>query len=305
MEKQRSTAINVEQYPFTRDDNRLLIKAQVGRQYRHALNTLNIPAEQKTELYIYTWAHLEMAEGFFLTAEKAREIGCLYADAFYHDVIHGVYQTGFHTASNIIALAQRRDLLSAHLTLESVVSMLVGAPNHDIGYVTGAVGESHAGRRPIHVVESMKTSVEALDIITPPTFLDLSRVKIYTPFSIHRTNFPFNADRKQEMKQFLKEMDPKDRVIAMVAATVLQLADFGGQIACSDYFSRWLPLLRTEYNSEEPMKGTNIVGTDEQMLGKYEWFLNNMVIPTVGKTADAFFRTDNSSYLKEWKKHLQ
>lgn len=296
----------VEQYPFTRDNNHFLIKAAVGKQYRRALDVLRTPDAQKKELYLYAWAHLELAEKPFLEAEVARRKGLSYADAPYHDVVHGVYQTGYHTASNILALAQRReeDLLTSHLTPESVVAMLIGAPNHDIGYVIGAPGKSHAKERPGHVVKSMQASLDALDKVPAPAFLDLDRVRIYTPFSIHRTNFPFDDSRKAEMKGFLKEMDPRDRVVAMVAAATLQLADFGGQIACSDYFTRWLPLLRDEYNSEEPMKGTNIVGTNEQMQEKFHWFLDNMVMTTVGKTARAFYGTDNS-YVQGWNRHLR
>lgn len=311
MERSKQTlgpAIEVKQFPFTRDNNYFRMKAHVATQYFMAIDILDLSFDQKRELFRYTWAHLERNEKTFLAAQDARDKRhLLYADATYHDVIHGVYQTPFNTASNIIAISQRgeNDRLAALLTTESVTAMLIAAPYHDTGYVNGPEGESHARRRPIHVRESMREATESLDLITPPTFLDHSKVKAFVPFAIHRTNFPFDKDRKLEMMDMLKTMPKKDRPVAMLAAVVLQLADLGGQAACEDYFSRWLHLLRDEFNAEKENLGTEIVGTDNEMLGKYDWFLNNILDPTMGKIAYALFRTYQSSYRKNWLKPLQ
>lgn len=97
------------------------------------------------------------------------------------------------------------------------------------------------------------------------------------------------------MKALLGQFStPWEKKEAIIVGLTVQLADLGGQISRVDYLPILLKQLRAEINCANPGMGTTIIGEDHELAQKCGDFTKAVVLPTVGKTANAFFGKNNS-----------
>lgn len=110
-------------------------------------------------------------------------------------------------------------------------------------------------------------------------------------------------ERKLEMKQLLDVLPKEERKEGVIVGLSVQLADLGGQTTRVDYFPALVKKLREEMDSANPGVGTAIIGQDHELVEKCRGFTKAVVIPTVGKSANAFFGKNNT-FSKIWRERL-
>ena len=297
---ERLNPVSVNHYPFRLGEDRNIIRQAVFAQIEGLFDLFSLERLQIVELLDCIKAYFSRAEGMFKFEEEARGRGEEFATLYYHLVDHAVYQITFDAAATSIAILARGDVLSSHLTIEGAVASLVGSMFHDTGYVSFPNSKNYAALLPVHVDKSVENVSKAVKEIGLPPFLNENRVKTMAALGVHNTYFPFTDDHKKYRARYTKYMSGEQRKEAYVVALTTQFADLGGQIARVDYFPNLLMDLRREFNAISYGFGTEIIGEDLEMAAKSCAFIHNMVLPTVGRTGNAFFGTTNHNYAQAW-----
>lgn len=289
-------------YPFTKEEPETRIHLEFGRHLSTLLREPLFDYQDRGKMWDLWSEHFTLARSYFEKEEQARINGDPNANLFYHNKEHAVHQAGYDAAT-ISIMNLRRNQIAPFLTPEGISSIIIAAEHHDDGYVYQAPdGANYAARRPIHVNESIRAALDSIDEIGVPPSLSKTRIKELVQVGIHATNFPFSEDNKQERRQLVDGMDTKDKKEAVIVALSVQLADLGGQVARPDYKKRLLDDLRRELNCEEEGKGDEMIGVGEEMSAKCNYFMENFVQTTVGKTARALYGVDNNTFVLEWEK---
>ncbi len=285
--------INIEAgyYPFDNSVKPSLARFSIAKQFKRLLKKLDLTRVEQSEIFRSTAAYFIQTENMF---EKDTNLT-------YHNKHHAVYQTTYDAISIMSVLIDRKDYLSSHITKEGAIATVLGAMNHDIGYVTtDDLNVNFAARLPIHVEESMRFVKESIDRLTLPNFLDSERMKILAEIGIQYTYFPYDQKRKKDLLAMLDGMNTEQKKEARIIGLAVQLADLGGQVARVDYFPDLVLKLRDEFNAESPGKGDAIVGLDHELAKKCRGFIEYMVKPTAGKIANAFYQGRNNPFEKAW-----
>lgn len=327
----RPTAIKVQTYPHMVDTPEEEIFQSMKDNFCGLANDLKFSNPRVKALYRCFGDFYHTALTLFDPEERARMYEEPGANLYYHGKPHAVFQAGYDGISITRGILSRKqdpqDKFATHLTTEGALAIVFGTMFHDCGYVTGFEGDcdNYAARTPVHVEQSIQTFNEVFDQIPLPQFLDRDKIKQLASIGIHSTYFPFTPARKQERIDLVDQYaatryQPNDlpyeleinrqlrveaRKEAMIVALATQLTDLGGQLARSDYGTTGLVCLRNEMDAANPEAnmGTIIVGKDEELVQKFRGFLKGMVLPSVGKTAHAFFGPQNR-YLEQWAKHI-
>lgn len=298
--------IEVEHYPLKIGENPETVDKIVLDQMTKLCFETPLFYKNRGEMLWYMYAHYANAILRFSKEEKMRNYGNPNANLFYHNRDHAVYQTGFDATAITRAILRRQDQnpqdgLAKHLSLEGAFSIPVAGVHHDEGYVYEADAcESFVHRTPIHIEESKKAAIDAIDRIGLPDGMDIDRVKRLVAIGIHGTSFPYSQpDCKGEIpsetvKKMINELPIEWRKEAQIVRLSVQFADLAGQTTRVDQFPNGLNNLRKEMNIMETQKGDIIIGKDyDEMEEKWECFLE-FVRKTVGKTGRAFFGPDNA-----------
>ncbi len=254
------------------------------------------PQIPKTELVATILQYFDFATALFSKEAISRILGGRYANLYYHNKHHAVYQAGFDGVQVARGIMTRNDFLSKNLTLEGVLAIVLGAIYHDTGYVTAQDHpKNYAALTPVHVEASKKTFQKAVEFLGLPEGIDKGKVIRLGTVGIHNTYFPFTEERKMERQKLLENFKtPEEKKEAMIVALSVQLADLGGQVARVDYFPALLKNLREEMEAANPGSGMQIIGQDYELAKKCRGFLDFVVRPTVGKTANAFLGKNNT-----------
>ncbi len=297
------TEFRIGHYPFSKDEAPTMVHAEYGRHLARLLEQPLFAYHNRTKVFDYVITHFQRAESLFDEEQLARKKGEPNANLFYHGREHAVYQAGYDSVTIAIALLDKSKV-ARYLTPESVLAILIASANHDNGYVDGAPQDSsYAARQPIHVVESIRSALNNFDQISVPNGLNSEKIRKLIPLGIHATNFPFTQVNVAERKEMLASMDPKERKEAIIVALSVQLADLGGQVARHDYLDN-LKDLRREMNCVDEGLGNQIIGEDDEMGMKCKLFIENVIEKTVGRTANAFFGSQDNPFTLDWKKHV-
>lgn len=268
------------------------------------------PALQRADkpaLHSYFLNYIDIARSHFQLEEDARKKGVNGANLTYHGKEHAVYQVTDDLITGLEITLQRKnpsgqpDELSKHITLNGVVAALTAPPAHDIGYVYGVpIGENFAARTPIHVKESMKAYGELIDTVGVPDGCQKRIVKLLGTLAIHATNFPYTKEHEKEAQEILAKLPPELRKEAQIIRLLVQFADLGGQCARVDYFPDGVKNLREEMNAANEGKGTETIGTDEEIATKAGGFITYVVEKTVGRKGQAILKEGMESYVNRW-----
>jgi hypothetical protein len=284
----------VAHYPYKLDADPTTVRRAMGLQFRLLLSELPIPEHQKKQVFYTFVSHFIAAERPFLEERRRRWNGDDSANLYYHNLNH-TYQTGFDAAAIAKTLIRRRDHLAEHLSSEGLIALVVGGLYHDIGYITAnPQAENLAAHKPIHVNAGIKTATTYLEMVPFTGILDNQKIIEMVRNGIHNTHFPFSPKRETERKAMIMDLPEDWRKEAMIVRLATQLADLGGQVIRIDQYPYATRLFRDELEKEEPGLGFKIVGKDEDLIANAQKFTRIMVLPTVGKTADAFFGKDNT-----------
>lgn len=293
-------------YPFMATEQPEVIKVATAQKFKELLNQLGLTREEQKQIFYPLASYYVNAENLFQIEEDAREKGVYGANLYYHEKNHAIYQTTYDAIAITLAILHRQDALAKHLSKEGVLSCVIAAINHDIGYVTDKFdGINYANRTPIHVQESMEYAANLIGSSTLPEFLDKQKIRRLTRIGIHATHFPFWPERKAQQKNLIQALPKEERKEARIIALTVQLADLGGQIARPDYMPTLVKKLREEMNGANPGLGTTVIGEDHQLLEKLEGFAKLFVQPTVGKTANALYKIRNNPFAQGWQKNLE
>jgi len=294
--KENLSAVLVEHYPFTIEESSFEVRSAICRQFKELLVDLSLPESYSLELRRSFAIYFIKAENLFYKEEQGRLEGQAGANLYYHRKEHAIYQATYDAIAVVRAILRRKDAMSSHLTLDGIIAAILGAMYHDSGYVDVDSTDNYAARTPIHVGVSMETVSKKIDSIGLPSFLNAEKIKTLAKIGIHSTSFPFNNDRRLEMRQMILNLDPNMQAEAHIVRLSTQLADLGGQVARVDYYPNLIKDLRQEINGATPGMGENIIGEDHQLAEKCRGFIAFMVEPTVGKIAKAFFRGKDNYY---------
>ncbi len=290
-------------YPFEKGEASTKVHAEFGRHLSLLLEDPIFAHLNRDKIFLFTLTHFQKAEELFNQEEAERKRGESNANLFYHGKNHAVHQAAYD-AVTVMKVFLKESPSAKYITPEGVVATVISAGHHDNGYVYQMPeGTDYAKRQPVHVEESIRSALDIFEEIPVPSGLNSAKIKRLIPIGIHATNFPFTQEHKSERKKMLIDLDPKDKKEALVVALSVQLADLGGQVARPDYKS-CLRDLRDELNCVNPGSGDEIIGTDDQVGEKCKWFIDNVVVPTVGKTANAFFANESNTFSTAWQKHI-
>lgn len=289
----------VAHYPYKLDEDPTKVRRAMGLQYRLLMSELAIPEEYKKQTYYTLISHFIAAERPFLEERRKRWNGDPSANLFYHNINH-TYQAGFDATAIANTLIRRRDHLAEHLSPEGLLALTIAGIYHDVGYVTANPNsENLATHTPVHVEAGIKTATEMAELIPFPDFLDNVKIVEFIRQGIHNTHFPFSPEKQNERSVMIGEL-PKDwRKEAMIVRIATQLADLGGQTIRVDQYPKGTMDLRDELEAACPGLGYKVIGTDEDLIENAKMFTKKVVLPTVGKTSNAFFGNRNI-YQTSW-----
>ncbi len=293
----------VAHYPYKLDTSPAVVRPAIGLQFRMLLGRLPIPEAQKRQVFCTFTSHFIEAEKPFIAERNRREKGDPAANLFYHNLNH-TYQAGFDALAIGNSLLQRKDLLTENLTAEGMIALGVAGLFHDIGYISfNPDSDSFASHTKDHVDASIRKATEFVTEIKYGGILDNRKIVEMIRQGIHNTHFPFTPEKTEERKLMVAEL-PKDwRKEAMIVRLATQLADLGGQTIRKDQYPTGTQALREELEAACPGLGFKIIGSDEDLIKNAQKFTTHMVLPTAGKTAQAFFGKTNT-YTNEWEKLL-
>ena len=288
-------------YPFTVNEDPLVVHAEMARHIGAFLGNAFFENLPKDKLFDYFRNHFLLANSLFAEEDHARKEGRENANLYYHCKEHAVYQATYDTITVVDAILKRNDKLSLHLTAEGAIAAVLAATYHDVGYVYGVEpDENYAARLNIHVTEGIRASDEILDIIPTPAFLNKTKIKRLVKLGMHVTNFPITQEHKNEARRLLDALSPKNRKEAHLVRIAVQLGDLGGQVARKDYRDL-LKDLRVEQNCAEPGSGDELIGVDESdTQSKCHQFIEACIKPTVGKSANAIFKSQRNIFSEAW-----
>ncbi|OGH38933.1 MAG: hypothetical protein A3B44_03775 [Candidatus Levybacteria bacterium RIFCSPLOWO2_01_FULL_38_21] len=293
--------VEVEHYPFRMDEPEDVIEPAIFDQMEKLVR--NPIFQLKDRGSIFNWMQKHFLRCRFLSQEEEelRKRNIMGADLFYHGKEHSVFQTTYNAISTTRAILSRGDKLSSHLTPEGVIAIILAAMYHDTGFVY----EEHqrfAIHSSIHVEESKRAATESVDLWGLPNQLNMDRLKKFVVVGIHGTHFPYDEKRATEGKYLINDLPLKDRKEAQIIRLAVQFADWGGQTARIDRYPEGLKRLREEMNACKPGLGTKVIGEDHELEKKRRESIEFVIKKTVGKTGNAFFRTNNHSFAREWYK---
>lgn len=257
----------------------------------------------KVEIAIFLDKYQFTAERMFVKEEEKRSLGLTGANLYYHGRPHAIYQAVYDATSLVNAISAHEGL-NRHLTAEGALAIVLGAEFHDTGYVYNApFGEvNYAKRAEGHVERSADALSDKIDQIGMPAEINSQKVKDLARLGIYNTTFPLTNEVKMALKVQTDRYAPKARAEAHIVRLAIQLADLGGQVARIDS-TTLLNNLRAELNGANPGSGDEIIGVSEaEMSQKRREFINNHVIPYVGKAAAAFYKKPDNPFSLAWKK---
>lgn len=295
-------------YPLGLDADLTQVRGVLGRQYRILVSHLQIPDRDKRQVVGSLYDHYLNVERIGLREHRMRLAGDPRANLVYHNFDHFV-QTGFDGAAIATRVTRRNDRLSAHLSDEGRVAAAIASLIHDVGEITASpllefVREEDlhyteeefptlAHHKPVHVAAGMDYLPKIVRQIGLPPSLDMGKVIELGIQGLHNTNFPWTEEREKERQLMLSEATPEQWKEAMLVRLIVQLADLAGQSIRNGQFPDGVKLLRTEENSIKPGSGTELLGTDEELLEKSLWFDRHVLIPKMGKSANALLGEGN------------
>jgi len=293
----------VAHYPYKLDESPSIVRPAIVLQFRLLLSELPIPEAQKKQVFCTFTSQFIEAEKPFILERNRREKGDPKANLFYHNLNH-TYQAGFDAMAIGNTLLRRKDHLAENLTSEGMIGLAIAGLYHDIGYISfNPDSESFASHTKDHVDASIKKASEFVTEIGYKGVLDNTKIVEMIRQGIHNTHFPFTETREDERRLMITEL-PKDwRKEAMIVRLATQIADLGGQVIRKDQYPDGTKALRQELEATSPGLGFNIIGTDEELIENAKRFTIKMVIPSIGKSTNAFFG-QNSIYDREWNKLL-
>lgn len=290
-------------YPFTKEESPTRVHAELGHHLGHLLDFPIFDYLNRGKIFDYVLAHFQIAEAQFEQEETGRKSGKPNANLFYHGKEHAIYQATYDAITTSQAILTYSKV-SQYLTPEGVLAIIIASTYHDIGYVYETSEDTnYVLRQPVHVEESIRAAKIFLEKVPIPHDLGPTKLKSLVPVGIHATNFPFSTTNVEERRAMLEKLDPKEKKEALIVALSVQLADLGGQVARTDYL-RNLVDLRQELNCISDGLGYDVLGQDDEMSEKCKAFIENVVKKGVGKTANAFFGTNNHTFSRQWQKHL-
>ncbi len=293
----------VGHYPYKLDEDLTKVRRALGLQYRMLLSRLPIPEKQLNQTFYTLTSLVIAAERPFVKERNDRAKGEKQATLFYHNINH-TYQTGFDATCIANTLIRRQDHLAENLSAEGLLALSVAGLFHDVGYISANPNsENFATHTPVHVDASIKTATELVQLIPFPRSLNNDQIVEYIRQGIHNTHFPFSNEKESERRAMILELPQSWRKEAMIIRLATQLADLGGQTIRVDQLPEGTRLLRDELEAANPGLGFKIIGTDQNLLENAKRFTQKMVLPTVGKTANAFFGKNNT-YQKIWDKQF-
>lgn len=291
-------------YPFLSTEDRSLVEFETEKHMHEILQLPIFDGHDRNLLLsrlntFYAFANMEFNE-----EEELRTNGFKGANLYYHGRPHGVMQTTYDGISIAKAILQRDDAFSHHLTLEGVLSIVLGSMFHETGYVNAGPVENYAARSPIHVEESIKTYSSYIDLLGLPAGIDIDKVKKMGGIGIYSTHFPFTDTHLEEIRKMTQELTTDDRKEAQIVRLSIQLADLGGQCARPDYYPNLVVNLRQELNEGKPDLGNETIGKDCEMAENRAVFLETNLKAgsdrkTVGNTLNAFFDKEVGKPFKE------
>lgn len=291
----------IEHYPFQADENQGVLHYAVSEQIRSLVLQLSLSEQDSHQLNKYLKLHFLMAESTFAFEEMAQADGEDFANLYYHGEEHALYQTTYDAIYTVRSLLGRRDVCSKNLTMEGAAAIVIAACNHDTGYVsTTEIPCNYAAKTLVHISQGIENAKTALEKIKVPSFIDLTRVKSLTEIGIYSTNFPFLKEHKEGVRAKMENMSVPQRREAQIVRLTVQLADLGGQTARVDYTSKLVYRLRREMNSADPGSGDVIIGKDEEIAQKSAGFIDFVVKPTVGKSANALLGSKDHGFARAW-----
>ncbi len=299
-------SIEVEHYPFKTNEPEHIIENAVFVQMKKLVDEPIFELSDKESILQWLQKHFLKARFMFLDEEYLRTSGLKNANLFYHGKEHAVYQTTYDAITVTRAILSREDRLSSHLSADGVVAIVLAAMYHDAGFVYQKnLLMNFAGISPFHVEESKRAAMESLKHpLEPPYPLDTEKIRKFVLIGIHRTYFPYNQERKEEEKKLIDELLRADKKEAQIIGLAVQFADLGGQTARIDQNPHGLIRLRDEMNAWIPNLGTKAIGEDHELETKRREFIEFVVKKTVGKTGNAFFKTYDHIFAREWSRAL-
>lgn len=295
--------VEVEHYPLRMGEKPEVVDKTVLGEMTKLCFTTPLFYENRGELLWCLYAHYANALRKFLPEEHMRKNGKPNANLHYHNADHAVSQTGFDATSVTRAILSRENRFSRHLSLDGAFSIPIAGLHHDDGYVYNANPyESFIDRASIHIRESKRAAIEAIDQIGLPDCLNQDKVKKLVIIGIHGTSFPYNGEKKAEGNELIRSLPWEWRKEAQIVRLAVQFADLGGQTSRVDQYPDGLIRLRQEFDICEPGCGKEKIGeTPDEMGEKWLRFIE-FVEKTVGKTGLAFFGTRDHSFAREWHK---
>lgn len=291
----------IQPYPFTEQENEQNIQTAI-EENMHTLLQDELFQDTDQEALLQSFRdHIMRVEGLFAHEEQARNQGIEGANLYYHNKHHGAFQITYDTISLLRQVLGRKDVMTSYITPEGVFGGVLGSLYHDTGYVTDPFSTNYANRTPVHVDESMLCLWRSLRKLDIPNGLDFKRVENIGILSIHATNFPYTKTHEQEAREVLDQLAPHERKEAQIIRLTVQLADLGGQSARTDQNPTLLQKLREEMNARGENLGTTVIGNDDNLNQNYHTFIEKVVLPTVGKTAQAIYLSPDNPYSLRWK----
>lgn len=291
---------HIDTYPYKVGEDTTTIRRAAGCQFNMLLEGLDLSKPKKQALFDFFAFHFLNVERLYLPEETERRLGIPRANLFYHLKDHGLYQAGYDAASITKTILNINTHLRDNLSIEGAIAIPIASIYHDIGYVSADPNtENYASLTPVHVTESMKAYSQALQQNPLPDFLDTEKAIRLGENGIHHTFFPHTEKVRIESNSMLKDLSASERKEAMIIRLSVQLADLGGQVARPDYYPYLVKDLRRELDASGLCSGLAIIGSDDELLKKAQNFSRTFVLPTVGKTANAFFGKENS-FSKIW-----
>lgn len=302
-ERIQQIPIEIKPYPLPFSAGSLENSLLIARDLAELVNELQINFPRQ-HFFDFVWSHFQNAEKHFAAEEILRkDIGLTNADLFYHGKEHALYQTTYDTVALLRAVNSRKDRLSRHLKPEMVAASLLGAVYHDIGYVYAAnPANSFAARTPIHVDKGIEAFEIELRRCNIPQFLNIDNIIKLGRIGIRNTNFPYTDKHVKKQREELDLLTPEMRKEAHITRLIVQFADLGGQVARVDYYPNLIKALRSEMNSANSGKGTEIIGEDHQLAKKCRGFIQFVVEKMLRKTGNAFLKTVDHAYQRAWDK---
>lgn len=293
--------VEVQHYPLTGSACEVAVRSLIFNNLAGLLGELPMNYKLHCSTLRSVWRHFQTVERLYDLEARCREFGAPWANLYYHNKSHGLYQTTYDAISITRAILSRDDALSGHLTQEGAISIVLAAIYHDAGYVYGVnIPENFAARTPIHVEVGMESLEQSVNADTLPRYFDHKKIAELAKLGILSTKFPFTEDVKNTIRGKLDGMSPELRKEAQIVRLATQFADLGGQIARVDYFPAQVKNLREELNGANSGLGDLIVGQGSELAGKCRGFIEKMAYPLLEKTGLAFFRTREHSFKTAW-----